>query len=93
MSKDTCIKCPIRGHDHNLEHVRALQPIDADGPTADWWECPTQQYRWFFLRKFLEAGRFEMMAKMSKPRYGWESVDKKMDRSQAEVLRLRAEAR
>mgnify|MGYP003574929365 CR=1 FL=1 len=78
-------RCPIRGHDHALCHNRALTPINATEPQADWWECPTQGYRWFFLRSFLAAGRFEMMSKLAKPRFGWESVDKKMDRLHKEI--------
>jgi hypothetical protein len=58
--------CPVRGHDHPLDHVRQHTQTGT-GDTAHTWGCPTGAYRWFVL-----AGRQPSnKVRQTRPRYGW----------------------
>ncbi len=61
------IRCPIRGHDHDLTLHRIVVQ-QGTGSKAEIWECPTGRYRWFLI------GGQEFAAhavKMLRPRFGW----------------------
>lgn len=62
-------RCPIRGHEHSLNHHQAHTQMGS-GSEADTWECPSGRYRWFLLR-----GRGKDLAtnglRMNRPRWGW----------------------
>lgn len=88
MTTITC-KCPVRGHNHDLVQARRIVSVDND--VAFWMECPQNGNRWFWLGRFAEAGRTEMLSRIATPRWGWASVDKKMDKTQAEVDVIRRE--
>jgi len=65
------MKCPIRGHEHELNVQRTLTQA---GTTAQAvvWECPTGLYRWFQLKERADAGEpVSPFTKSVRPRWGW----------------------
>lgn len=73
-------RCPVRGHDHELAHRRAIVQ-DGTGQRADIWACAKvaddpslDRYRWFLLR----GRELSNLTRMKPPRFGWnsEGIDK-----------------
>ncbi|MFF4777612.1 hypothetical protein ACFY05_32745 [Microtetraspora fusca] len=59
-------RCIIRGHDHDVTHVRYSVQVGT-GSVMHVWECPTGAYRWLCV----EGRELSNLARMKRPRWGW----------------------